>query len=83
MGKLPQDIILAPIITEKSMNATGELRKYTFRVDKNAGKITRLVMPGMRVSDIWLRTHTLVLQKMDILVAFRHNLHPWDIAITR
>jgi len=39
MAKVPQDIILAPIITEKSMGATREQRKYTFRVDKSAGKI--------------------------------------------
>lgn len=36
--KAPQDIILAPVITEKSMTAIG-MRKYTFRVDKRAGKI--------------------------------------------
>ncbi len=36
--KTPQDIILAPIITEKSMAATG-MKKYTFRVAKDAGKI--------------------------------------------
>ena len=36
--KLSQDIILAPIITEKSMNAVGD-RKYTFKVARDAGKI--------------------------------------------
>ena len=39
MARAPQDIILAPIITEKSMSATSEQRKYTFRVEKTAGKI--------------------------------------------
>ena len=35
---LPEDIILAPIITEKSNDAMQE-GKYTFRVNKNATKI--------------------------------------------
>jgi len=36
--KAPQDIILAPVITERSMAGVGG-RKYTFRVAKDAGKI--------------------------------------------
>lgn len=36
--KLAQDIIIKPIITENSMNGIA-LRKYTFKVDKNANKI--------------------------------------------
>jgi len=36
--KAPQDIILAPIITERSMAGVGQ-RKYTFRVAKSANKI--------------------------------------------
>lgn len=36
--KAPQDIILAPVITEKSMMAIG-MKKYTFKVDRRAGKI--------------------------------------------
>lgn len=36
--KFPQDIILAPIITEKSMIAVSE-KKYTFKVAKDAEKI--------------------------------------------
>ena len=36
--KLPQDIVLTPIITEKSMNAVAD-RKYTFKVARDAGKI--------------------------------------------
>lgn len=33
-----QDIILAPVITEKSMSGAAD-KKYTFKVAKNAGKI--------------------------------------------
>lgn len=33
-----QDIIIAPIITEKSMSTVAD-KKYTFRVAKGAGKI--------------------------------------------
>lgn len=36
--KFAQDIVLAPIITEKSMNAVAD-RKYTFKVAKGSGKI--------------------------------------------
>ncbi len=36
--KAPQDIILAPIITEKSMAATA-MKKYTFKVAKDSNKI--------------------------------------------
>lgn len=35
---LAQDVIIKPIITEKSMEALQE-KKYTFRVAKNANKI--------------------------------------------
>lgn len=38
MAKAAQDIIIAPVITEKSMAAIA-LRKYTFKVAKDAGKI--------------------------------------------
>ena len=36
--KAPQDIIIKPIITERSMDAL-QTGKYTFKVDKNANKI--------------------------------------------
>lgn len=36
--KAPQDIILRPVITEASM-ANVQLKKYTFKVAKNANKI--------------------------------------------
>ena len=35
---LPEDIIIKPIITEKSSASVAE-GKYTFKVAKNAGKI--------------------------------------------
>lgn len=35
---IPQDIVVRPIITEKSMGGTQE-KKYTFEVDKRASKI--------------------------------------------
>ena len=34
----PRDIILAPVVTEKSVGLLAE-KKYTFKVDKNANKI--------------------------------------------
>lgn len=36
--KAPQDIIIKPIITERSMDAL-QTGKYTFKVDKRANKI--------------------------------------------
>lgn len=36
--KTAQDIVLAPVITEKSMTGLQE-KKYTFKVAKDAGKI--------------------------------------------
>lgn len=38
MGKLAQDIILKPVVTEESMTATAD-KKYTFVVAKDANKI--------------------------------------------
>ncbi len=38
MKTAPQDIIIAPIITEASMRGIAD-RKYTFKVAPNAGKI--------------------------------------------
>ena len=37
MMRAPQDVILAPIISEASMDGL-ELKKYTFRVAKDATK---------------------------------------------
>ncbi len=36
--KTAQDIIIAPVITEKSMSGIAD-KKYTFKVDRNANKI--------------------------------------------
>ena len=36
--KIAQDIIIAPIITEKSMSGIAD-KKYTFKVDVNANKV--------------------------------------------
>lgn len=38
MIKTPEDIIIAPVITEKSMLGIAD-KTYTFKVAKNAGKI--------------------------------------------
>lgn len=38
MSKYSQDIILSPVITERSMEEAS-LRKYSFKVAKDAGKI--------------------------------------------
>ena len=37
--KHAQDIILTPVVTEKSMSVIREQRKYTFKVAKTANKI--------------------------------------------
>ena len=54
--KTPYDVILAPVITENSMEAMAQ-RKYTFRVAKDAGKneIGRAVetlFPGTKVAAV-------------------------------
>ena len=36
--KIAQDIVLAPVITEKSMSGIAD-KKYTFKVAKDAGKV--------------------------------------------
>ena len=33
------DVILKPVITEKSMDAARTMKKFTFKVAKDAGKI--------------------------------------------
>jgi len=38
MNKVAQDIIIKPIITERSMEGLG-FKKYTFKVAKNANKV--------------------------------------------
>ena len=54
--KTAQDIIVAPIITEQSMEAMA-LRKYTFKVLKSANKIeiakaVEAVFPGTKVAKV-------------------------------
>ena len=56
MAKVAQDIILRPIITERSM-AGVSIRKYTFEVAKNAGKIeigkaVEELFPGNKVEKV-------------------------------
>ena len=54
--KTPYDVILAPVITENSMEAMAQ-RKYTFRVTKDAGKIeigraVEALFPGTKVAAV-------------------------------
>ena len=54
--KAPQDIILKPVITERSMEGIAQ-RKYTFRVAKDAGKIeiagaVEALFPGTKVQSV-------------------------------
>jgi large subunit ribosomal protein L23 len=56
MKKDPQDIILRPIITEKSMAAARE-KKFTFEVNPDAGKIeigqaVEALFPGTKVQKV-------------------------------
>ena len=54
--KAPQDIILRPVITERSMGGIAA-RKYTFEVDKRAnkieiGKAVEQLFPGTKVKSV-------------------------------
>ncbi len=54
--KSPQDIILRPIITERSMQGV-QMKKYTFNVAKNAnkieiGKAVEALFPGTEVKSV-------------------------------
>ena len=54
--KAPQDIVLRPVITEKSMAGIRQ-RKYTFRVAKTAnkieiGKAVEELFPGTKVAKV-------------------------------
>ena len=48
--KTPYDVIIAPIITEKSMDDAAE-RKYTFKVAKNANK-TEIKLALEKIFDV-------------------------------
>jgi large subunit ribosomal protein L23 len=54
--KAPQDIVIRPIITERSMKGIGD-GKYTFEVAKTANKIeiaqaVERLFPGTKVSSV-------------------------------
>ena len=56
MEKTAQDIIIRPVVTERSMAAVGQ-RKYTFEVAKDAGKIeigraVEKLFPGNKVRKV-------------------------------
>ncbi|MDL2232860.1 50S ribosomal protein L23 [Ruminococcaceae bacterium OttesenSCG-928-L11] len=56
MTKTPHDIILAPVITERSMGGIG-MSKYTFKVAKDAnkieiGKAVESLFPGTKVASV-------------------------------
>lgn len=53
---MPEEIIIRPIITEKSLTVAAE-RKYTFEVSKNANKIeikkaVEALFDGVKVEDV-------------------------------
>lgn len=55
--KTAQDIILAPVITEKSMTAARDQKKFTFKVAKDSNKIEiakaiEAVFPGTKVKKV-------------------------------
>lgn len=54
--KMMQDIILAPVVTENSMDAM-QMRKYTFKVAKSANKLEiaraiEAMFPGTKVASV-------------------------------
>lgn len=54
--KMIQDIIIAPIVTENSMEAMAQ-KKYTFKVQKTANKIeiakaVEVMFPGTKVAAV-------------------------------
>ncbi len=54
--RTPHDIIIAPIITENSMEGVA-MKKYTFKVAKDANKIeiakaVEAVFPGVKVAKV-------------------------------
>ena len=57
MAKLAYDIILKPIITEKSMEMLATQVKYTFKVAKDSNKIeiakaVEALFPGVKVAKV-------------------------------
>ena len=49
--KMIQDIIVAPIVTESSMEAM-QHKKYTFKVMKTANKAVEAMFPGTKVAAV-------------------------------
>lgn len=57
MAKLAYDIIIKPVITEKSMEMLAQHRKYTFKVAKDSNKIeiakaVEALFPGVKVAKV-------------------------------
>ena len=57
MSKFTQDIILTPVVTERSMDIMRSQRKYTFKVAKDANKIeikeaVEKMFPGTKVKSV-------------------------------
>lgn len=57
MAKLAYDIIIKPIITEKSMEMLAQQGKYTFKVAKDSNKIeiakaVEALFPGVKVAKV-------------------------------
>lgn len=53
---LPEEIVIRPIITEKSLDLVGE-KKYTFEVNKDSNKIeiknaVEVLFPGVKVENV-------------------------------
>ena len=80
--KAPQDIILRPVITERSMAGIAQ-RKYTFRVAKDAnkieiGKAVESLFPGTKVKSV----HTMhVRGRMKTMGRYRGLTPSWKKAI--
>lgn len=56
MAKLAQDIVLRPVVSERSMAAVAD-KKFTFEVDKRANKIeiaqaVETIFPGTKVKSV-------------------------------
>ncbi len=57
MAKLAYDIIIKPVITEKSMEMLAQQGKYTFKVAKDSNKIeiakaVEALFPGVKVAKV-------------------------------
>lgn len=80
--KQAHDIIIAPIVTEKSMSAMAE-RKYTFKVAKDANKVeiakaVESVFPGTKVAKVNTMNCKGKMKRMGRFVGYRAD---WKKAI--